>query len=189
MAEKIRSFIAVDVPEDIRAGVDPVLTDLSSLGRELKVVRRENLHFTVKFLGNISLEMVGPVEDCIRSGSQGLGFEMEIRGLGAFPNSRKPRVIWIGAVCQGNEFVEMAREIDGELGKLGFDRERSYVPHLTVARSRNRGGSTRAADLVGKIGDIELGRMVVDRVSLKKSVLTPGGPIYSDIAVIGKGGQ
>jgi 2'-5' RNA ligase len=189
MAEKIRSFIAVDVPEEIRAGVDPVLSDLSSLGRELKVVRRENLHFTVKFLGNISPEMLEPVKDCIRSGSQGLGFEMDIRGLGAFPNSRKPRVVWIGATCQGNEFVEMAREIDRELGKLGFDRERSYVPHLTVARSRNRGGSARAAELIGKMGDISLGRMVVDGISLKKSVLTPGGPVYSDLAVIGKGGQ
>ena len=182
----IRSFIAVEVPEAIKAVIDPVLSDLASMGRELKVVKRENLHFTLKFLGNIDPEMVEPIVACIKSREDLLGFEMKIGGLGAFPNRRKPRVIWIGAKCEGDEFVKLARDIDQDLVKLGFDRERSYVPHLTIARSRNRRGNPRAADLIGGMEDLDIGRMTVDRVSLKRSVLTPGGPIYSDLAVVEK---
>jgi 2'-5' RNA ligase len=189
MSETMRAFIAVEVPDDLKAGIDPVLSDLSSLGRDLKVVRRENLHFTVKFLGNISTDMIDPITNCIRSQETALGFEMVVEGVGAFPSARKPRVIWIGARCRENEFVQMARGIDGELVELGFDRERSYVPHLTVARSRNRRGTPRAAEFVEKMGNLTIGDMTVDRISLKKSVLTPAGPIYSDIAVVGKGGD
>jgi 2'-5' RNA ligase len=83
----------------------------------------------------------------------------------------------------------MARGIDGGLVDLGFDRERSYVPHLTVARVRNRRGAPGAAEFVEKMDDLSIGRMTVDSISLKKSVLTPGGPIYSDIVVVGKGGD
>jgi 2'-5' RNA ligase len=189
MPESIRAFIAVDLPGDLRTRIDPVLSDLSSLGRDLKVVKRENLHFTVKFLGNIAPDMVEPIVNCIRTREEGLGFEMEVRGLGAFPNARKPRVVWIGANSPGNEFVEMAKGIDRELVDLGFDRERSYVPHLTVARVRNRKGAPGAAEFVEKMVDLDIGRMTVDSISLKKSVVTPAGPIYSDMVVVEKGGN
>jgi 2'-5' RNA ligase len=189
MAETMRAFIAVEIPDDLKARIDPVLSDLSSLGRDLKVVKRENLHFTVKFLGNISPNMIDPITKCIGSQREELGFEMEVGGLGAFPNSRKPRVIWIGAKCRGNEFVEMAKGIDGQLVELGFVRERSHVPHLTVARSRNRGGNRGAAEFVDKMGNLAIGNMTVDNISLKKSVLTSSGPIYSDLVVVGKGGD
>jgi 2'-5' RNA ligase len=133
--------------------------------------------------------MVEPIANCIRAHEKGLGFEMEIGRLGAFPNARKPRVVWIGAHCPGNEFVEMARGIDMELIDHGFDRERSYVPHLTVARVRNRRGAPGAAGFLEKMEDLNIGRMTVDNIALKKSVLTPGGPIYSDMVVVGKGGN
>jgi 2'-5' RNA ligase len=189
MPESIRAFIAVDLPGDLRTRIDPILSDLSSLGRDLKVVKGENLHFTVKFLGNIAPDMIEPIANCIRSQEESLGFDMEIGRLGAFPNARKPRVVWIGANCPDNEFVEMARGIDTKLVDLGFDRERSYVPHLTVARVRNRRGAPVASGYLEKMENLSIGRMTVDSITLKKSVLTPGGPIYSDMVVLGKGGN
>ncbi len=181
MEGRIRAFVAVEIPPQAVARLDPLLADLASLGRELKVVKRENLHFTLKFLGNIGSDMIGPVGECMRSVSGLLGFEMTIGGFGAFPNSRRPRVLWIGVKDGQDRMVQLAEGLDAALSELGFERERSHVPHLTLARNRSRRQSPGISSFIESMGDIEIGTTTVDAIKLKKSVLTPRGPIYSDV--------
>ncbi len=180
MQERIRSFIAVETPQELVARIEPLLEDLAKLG-DLRVVRRENLHYTVKFLGEISPEMIGPIGDRMRSVSGMLGFRINIGGIGAFPSASKPRVVWIGASSEGDKMVALARLLDERLHELGFARERSYVPHLTLARSRTGRGSPRLVRYIESMRDVQIGSMIVNSMVLKKSVLTPQGPIYSDL--------
>ncbi len=187
MERGIRSFIAVEIPEEIAARIDPMLSDLEGMGRQIKVVKRENLHFTIKFLGNIPEGMIEQIGEAMRSVQDMLGFDMTIGGFGAFPNARRPRVLWIGTSSEGDMMVKLTKELDRGLGELGFPKERSYVPHLTLARSRDRRGDPALGPFVEKMRDLEIGTMHVERLALKKSVLTPKGPIYSDLLIVGAG--
>ena len=184
MKESIRSFIAVESPQELVAKIEPLLRDLAGLG-DLRVVRKENLHFTLKFLGEISPEMIQPIGDCMRSVQGMLGFEMSICGFGAFPNARRPRVVWIGSSSEGDRMVALARLLDERLHELGFAKERSYVPHLTLARSRTGRANPGLTQYLERMRQIDIGSMLVDSLVLKKSVLTPQGPIYSDLLRVG----
>jgi len=184
MRESIRSFIAVESPQELVAKIEPLLHDLAELG-DLRVVKRENLHFTLKFLGEISPEMVEPIGDCMRSVRGMLGFNMRICGFGAFPNPRRPRVVWIGSSSEGDRMVALAMQLDERLHELGFAKERSYVPHLTLARSRAGRGNPSLTQYMERVREIDIGSMLVDSLVLKKSVLTPQGPIYSDLLRVG----
>ena len=189
MQKGIRSFIAIDIPEEILVKLDPLLSDLSQLGADLRIVRRENLHFTMKFLGNISEEMIEPVGECLRSVAGMLGFDMKIRGFGAFPNTRKARVVWVGTSSEGDRMVRLAESLDERLSKLGFTKERSHIPHLTLARCRSGRGKPALIRFIERMEDIEIDIMRVDRIVLKKSVLTPKGPIYTDILAVESPGE
>ena len=184
MKESIRSFIAVETPQELVAKIEPLLRDLAGLG-DLRVVRKENLHFTLKFLGEISPEMIQPIGDCMRSVQGMLGFEMSICGFGAFPNARRPRVVWIGSSSEGDRMVALARLLDERLHELGFAKERSYVPHLTLARSRTGRANPGLTQYLERMRQIDIGSMLVNSLVLKKSVLTPQGPIYSDLLRVG----
>jgi len=184
MKESIRSFIAVESPQELVAKIEPLLRDLAGLG-DLRVVRKENLHFTLKFLGEISPEMIQPIGDCMRSVQGMLGFEMSICGFGAFPNARRPRVVWIGSSSEGERMVALARLLDERLHELGFAKERSYVPHLTLARSPTGRANPGLTQYLERMRQIDIGSMLVNSLVLKKSVLTPQGPIYSDLLRVG----
>ena len=189
MSERIRSFIAVDIPDGLLAGIEPLIADLAGVGGDLKIVKTENLHFTIKFLGNIEEEMIGSIRGCMEEVSPLLGFDLKVGGLGAFPNARRPRVLWIGTRSQDDRMVKLARDLDQRLSNLGFAREKSYVPHLTLARARNRPGGQAISSFLARVGEVDLGTMRVDSVTLKRSVLTPRGPIYSDLCVVGPSGR
>jgi len=184
MQRQIRAFIAVETPEAIRAGLDPVMADLSRMGTALRRVQRENLHFTIKFLGEISPDLVDEIGDCMSSVRDRLGFEIEVKGLGAFPSPRRPRVLWVGVLDPAGRMIDLARTLDERLTALRFGKEKSYVPHLTLARSRSRRGAPELIPFIEERREIEIGTMRVDRMVLKKSVLTPKGPIYTDLLTV-----
>ncbi len=169
----MRSFIAIEVPftkemESLQNSID---------GR-VKLVERENVHITLKFLGEIdekTFEMVRQiVEDC-KVGS----FNITLRGVGFFPNERYVRVVWIG-VDNYEPIERMARCIDEKLKNMGFQREKSYVPHLTVARARGR----ITIRNLEKFKNMRFAEMEVKEIKIKKSTLTPNGPVYEDLATI-----
>ncbi len=169
----MRAFIAIEVP------FTPKIEKLQkSIEGRVKLVEKENMHITLKFLGDINDETFEKVrtvvEDCKVD-----KFHITLKGVGFFPNERYIRVIWIGV--ENYEPIErMARCIDEKLRKLGFQREKSYVPHLTVARVKGR---VRIENL-DELRKINYGEVVVREIKIKKSILTPRGPIYEDLASI-----
>lgn len=174
-----RAFIAVDVRcgEELRKAIE----ELRGYGRPLKPVSPDIVHITLKFLGDTDERIVPEIEAVMRQAvADAPPFHINLIGTGVFPNARSPRVIWAG--MQGAEpLVKLASSLDEGCGTLGFPREkRAFSPHLTLARVREG----HKPDLLGFLQDHqgkEFGSFTVDRIKLKKSVLTPSGPIYSDV--------
>ncbi len=178
----IRSFIAVDVEgEEIIAKILRIQEEISTSTAKLKTVERQNLHFTLKFLGNVEeakLDLVKSVlEDVLKRFPP---FTMHLRGVGAFPRVSRPNVVWIGVEDGREIFIEMAKELDRSLARLGFKREtKSFEPHLTIARVKGHSGDL--PEIIRRVSDVDIGILKVNEVRLKRSTLTPSGPIYGTL--------
>ena len=175
-----RAFLAVGMDEGFRS--EDVLKELERSGADLKLVEPRNLHITLKFLGDTDEDKIEGIGRAMDASVRGIApFEVRFRGLGAFPNSRSVRVVWVG--LQGAEpLAVISRRLDEELSGLGFAKDpRGFSPHITLGRVRTprRWGSLPA--ILDSHAEADLGAMSVERVSLKKSVLGPGGPTYSTV--------
>jgi 2'-5' RNA ligase len=180
---RFRSFISVDIePTDSLAAL---LESLRSADADLKVVKPGNLHVTLKFLGNIDDTAVDEVALRIERAAEGLPpFRTIMRGMGAFPSLSNIRVIWVG--LENAEGLSMlAERLDSSLLELDFEKDKKgFKPHLTVARTRSARGAAGLHELINSNVATEFGSSEVGRITLKKSVLTPQGPQYSDIREI-----
>jgi len=174
-----RAFIAVDLGG--RLGADRVFTELSTSGADLKVVEPGKMHITLKFLGETDEGAVGGILQDMEVSSQGIApFELAFEGMGAFPDMGRIRVVWIG--LKGAEpLVEVARRLEELLAGRGHAKEGRFSPHITVARVRGPRNKDRLQDILGRHAGERFGTMTVDRILLKKSVLSSAGPTYSTV--------
>jgi 2'-5' RNA ligase len=175
----MRLFLAIEIPEPIRARLVEVQKNLPG---KLKLVEPENIHITLKFLG----EVAEPRAAEVRKGLAPLetpAFDAEAKGLGLFPGPGNPRVIWAGTGRGAAEATALSREVDGRLAPLGFPREKRFVPHATLARAKfmDGAGKARLRALLEARRESVFGEWRVGSVVLKKSTLTPTGPLYSDV--------
>jgi len=169
----MRSFIAIEIPFTHK------IQELQeSIEGRVKLVERENMHITLKFLGEIDVNLVEKIKEIVEN-CKVEKFTIRLRGIGFFPNERYIRVIWIG-VEDYEPIVKMAKCIDLHLSKLGFSKEKSYVPHLTVGRAKGR----ITIKNVDRFVNMEFGDVEIKEIKIKKSTLTPKGPIYEDVATI-----
>lgn len=195
--EQVRSFIAIELPPEIKA-------ELSSLEEKLqagqylfvKWVAPNSIHLTLKFLGNIAANKIAPVTAAMEKAVQGIvSFSVVISGLGAFPNWQRPQVIWVGLSGEVETLHKLQQRIDSALSPLGFSPEsRSFTPHLTLARFKEGASSQEQREFGDLVASTKLGPSLsfeVDALSLMKSQLTPSGAIYSQIASVklGKGNR
>jgi 2'-5' RNA ligase len=181
----VRSFIAVDIN-------DPALLDrfvniqrqLEETGADLKLVERRNIHITIRFLGELGTDMVQEVEKAMRSISFE-PFEVEFRGLGAFPSLGRINVIWVGIREGADRLSEIFAELEPKIIELGLPADqRGFSPHMTIARVRTGRNRGALANMVRRLQDEEFGAITVHSLELKKSVLTPDGPIYSTLSQV-----
>jgi 2'-5' RNA ligase len=175
--ETMRSFIAVDLSEELI----PKVVDIQARITEgkIKFVEPENLHFTVKFLGDITEEKAADVVAKLKEICGAFKpFPITLKTVGAFPSLNYMKVIWVGV--ESEEFFSLSRLVDSGMGKLGFKQERDLVPHLTVGRVKYPGNKATLKNQVEAVAEVEVGDMMVDSVKLKKSELTKKGPIYTD---------
>ena len=179
--ELIRAFIAVDVeaPEVVEK-ITRVQRDLAAVGADLKLVEPENLHFTIQFLGNITPAMVDMVHKAMRE-VRAESFTVTLGGVGAFPAVRNARVVWIGALRGGEKLYEIYRQLEPKLRKLGFRPDKEFTPHLTIARVKSGRAREALARKIMELSRVEIGEVEVASVRLKKSTLTPRGPIYETL--------
>jgi len=193
--EQIRSFVAIELPEEAKKGFASLRRELErDEHRFVKWVDPGGIHLTLKFLGNIPSKRVPEITEAIKKAAQGLSpFLLEISGLGAFPSLKQVRVVWVGVGGELDKLSTLQQNIDSALAALGFAREeRSFVPHLTVARVRE-GASTsergRLGELVGSATFEGKYHVEVEAIKLMRSQLTPAGAIYTCLSVVGLGPQ
>ncbi|MEM2136380.1 MAG: RNA 2',3'-cyclic phosphodiesterase [Candidatus Methanomethylicia archaeon] len=177
----IRVFIAIDVDDNILNSLVKVQEEMASLNCDIKFVERENIHLTLKFLGEIPLSKVNEVCN-VMNNINFPRFILEVKGLGVFPNLNRPRVIWAGVSEGYQKVLEIFKFLDFNLRKLNFKSEiEEFTPHITIGRFRSSRNINTFVDFIKNYRNIVFGRFNVTSVRLKKSVLTPKGPIYSNL--------
>lgn len=148
---------------------------------DIKLVERENLHFTVKFLGEIPDSMVDEVDRRIRTLAL-RKMEVDVRGLGGFPDARRPRVVWAGVAP--NDLAALSssgQQVIDVLEGVGKSEERAFHPHITVARVRSPRNHEALAAVLRDCKSRDFGRTAITALKLKSSSLTPKGPTYRDV--------
>jgi RNA 2',3'-cyclic 3'-phosphodiesterase len=182
-SEVLRAFVALEVPGHVLDALVDFQRSLSRTGADLKVVERENLHFTIKFLGEITDAAVAEAQS--RLGKTSIpGAEIEVRGTGAFPKAANPRVVWAGAAPKDEERVSsIAHEVVHSLEGIGERDDRPFRAHITLARVRSPRNSRLLGELLLNEADRPFGVAKLGHLKLKSSVLTASGPIYEDIGV------
>jgi 2'-5' RNA ligase len=179
---QVRSFVSIDLEDrKILSGIESIMSSLSSLGGDLKPVERQNIHLTLKFLGNVSATKLEEVKSALSQVSFP-PFSVEIQGAGAFPNLKRMNVIWVG-IGEGWSQVELIYEqTEKLLHQLGFSREtRAFSPHITVARVKSGRKRDEIAAFLGHLTDESFGTFTVEQIRLKQSILSPSGPKYSTL--------
>jgi 2'-5' RNA ligase len=164
----VRAFLAIPLPARLRQ-------ELAAVGRNverLRAQREETIHLTVRFLGDI--DDPAPVAAAVAPvAAAHPAFDLALRGLGAFPNPRRARVVWVGLGAGDHEAGALAGGIDAALAPLGFEREqRAWHGHVTLGRFRSPRRFPQADP------DREFGRARADRLVLYSSTLTPEGAVH-----------
>jgi len=182
MSEKIRSFIAFDIDdEQIVKRFSEAQQMLVRTGADLKLVKPENIHITMRFLGNITSPMVDSIHEAMQKVSFS-PFDVEIRGLGAFPKLQYARVIWAGITNGAEQLSKVFDQLEPKLRELGFRPDpKGFSPHLTIARVKSGRNKSELIRCVKDSVNYEFGIIKAKCLRLKRSVLTPKGPIYSTL--------
>jgi 2'-5' RNA ligase len=190
--EGIRSFIAVEIPQSLRAKLEEVQRELKRADADVRWVRPESIHLTLKFLGSVSggeLEKLGgSIAPIISSWAP---FEVRLHGLGCFPSSRSPRIVWVGIEQGSAEALSLQKAVENRAAEVGFPPEtRPFKPHLTLGRIRSSKGKASLAQAVENLRDVEIGSYPVNEVYLFKSELKPSGAVYTKLQTfpMGKSG-
>jgi len=182
MSEQIRSFIAFDLENE------QVLNRLSSTqklvletGADLRLVAPQNIHVTIRFLGDLNPGMVEKVYEVMKN-VKFTPFTIQILGLGVFPSLNFPRVVWAGMTDGVEQLRNIFTQLEPQLRALGFQADANgFSPHLTIARVRTSTNKQHLAEFVSKKGDFEFGIIKANCLRLKRSQLSPKGPTYSTI--------
>ena len=182
MPQSIRSFIAFDIDNQavLKKMID-VQNLLVKTGANLKLVKPENIHMTMRFLGNITPPMVEKIFEEMKK-VQFVPFDVRLQGIGAFPHLRYPRVVWVGMTEGADQMRGIFSQLEPRLRGLGFAPDRKgFSPHLTIARVRSGRGKTELVECINENANCEFGMVRAECLRLKKSDLTPKGPIYSTL--------
>ncbi len=189
----MRLFVAVPLDETLR----PAVVDLQraiagawpQAAARVKWVEPENLHFTLKFLGEVPEEHLPSVVEAVREVAIRQPFELSIESLGAFPDLRAPRVLWVGVREGARELATLAQHVEEALFRARFPREeRPFEPHLTIGRIRTGGKERGLWQALERLRDAKIGRQRVEWVVVMESRLGPKGPTYIARAEVRLGG-
>ena len=188
--EQVRSFIAIELSGELRQALTRLQDKLKSGSRTpVKWIDPNNMHLTLKFLGDIDINMTGKITTAMEEAARGVRpFHLEISRLGVFPNQRRVQVVWVGLTGEVEKLAQLQKRIEAGLAPLGFAVEaRPFSPHLTLARVRDQATSYERQDLGRLIEGTHFeaeGKLSVDSVHLVKSQLTREGPIYSRLGSV-----
>ena len=176
----MRTFVAVQISNE--TVLDPIAKLQSELKIDAKPVSKENMHFTLFFLGEISEDVAQKVMESLNSVSFA-PIDVKLIEVGAFPNTRFPRVVWLGVDKNAaKSLIDLATQVEEKLCLLGFKSDKPFKPHLTIFRIKNKVNDI--SQELDRFKSVEIGHETVSELKFKKSILTPTGPIYSDLQVV-----
>lgn len=180
---QIRAFLAIDLDNDLKPKINKIIKQFKQIDTRIKYVELLNLHLTLKFFGEIDSDGLKLLENKIENVvSEFEPFNVKVKGCGAFPNNNHIKVIWIG-IDEDSIIKELHDKLDSEFVKLGFDKDKKFSTHLTIGRMKSAKNRNQVESVIEEFSDIEIGEMTVNNIVLKKSTLTPSGPIYKDLKV------
>lgn len=178
--DRIRSFVAIELSADAKAFLASTIGQLKPDGPDVKWVRPEAIHLTLKFLGNVDRDLIPEIERSLRPVFQGqTSFELAVRSAGAFPSASAPRVVWAGLADPKDALPSLAAAVEDALEPLGFPKEkRPFKPHLTLGRAKSPKRSPQLAQAITRNRDLKGPSFQADHAILFQSVLKPGGAEY-----------
>ncbi len=182
MTDVVRAFLSIDIEDQaILSKIQVIQEKLDLTAAKMKVVKPKDIHFTLRFFGDTPQHRLDQIKTCLER-IEIMPFEIEIAGVGSFPNKRKPRIIWIGVTKNASEVLKLKNGIDSSLVEIGYQLEkREYTPHATIARVRFVKDSKRIADNLEYLVNEAAGTMPVTKFKMMKSTLTSSGPIYETL--------
>jgi len=184
---KIRTFVAVELADDVRVRASQLIDKLRSTDAKVKWVERDRMHITLKFLGDVDEREVNNVCRTVEQAAAGIGsFAIHCAGADAFPDLRRPRTPWLGVSEGADELSRLQQKVEDALFELGYPKEaRRFHAHLTLGRARS-GGPTlhELSQLLKKFAEFDAGTTVVDEVVVMSSFLEPSGPVYHPLSRI-----
>jgi len=185
--EHVRSFIAINLPPEVMAKLAEFQREFHAAvpGDDVRWTGPEQIHLTLRFLGNIAKSELSQVEDALRRGCQGVGpFALRARGAGCFPDIRQPRIVWVGFDGALDHLMRLEAAITRETERWGEREEREFHPHLTLGRVKKP-----SRDLASALGrhleqarQRDFGSWQVEQVDLMQSDLSSAGPRYTRLA-------
>ncbi|HHQ45140.1 MAG TPA: RNA 2',3'-cyclic phosphodiesterase [Candidatus Altiarchaeales archaeon] len=175
----MRCFIAIECPRDLREKLCAVQNDVNGFG-DMNLVEMENMHLTLKFLGEIPEEKIEKTAETLKS-IDSPGFELELRGVGVFPKPASPRVFWAGCGNGSGEVKDLQKNIDSKLEKLGFEKDARFHPHFTLSRIKSIRDKTKIFEYLEENKNTLYGNFKAENFVLMKSTLTPKGAVYYKI--------
>ncbi len=173
----MRTFVAIEISNN------DIINSIKKFQSEINInanpVEPSNLHFTLQFLGEITEDISQKIIQALHT-IEFQSFSVYLKGVGAFPKAKFPRVIWIGTDDEGgNMLIQLAKKVEKVLEPLGFFSDKPFKPHITVFRIKKKIG-----DITGELKKqkiVDFGVQKVTEIKFKKSELTSNGPIYSDL--------
>jgi 2'-5' RNA ligase len=181
----VRLFVALETSPDVRDHLAALMNELRALESETSAkkprwVRAENLHVTLKFIGHIEPAKLDPIRARLGEIRSKAPLDLRFRGLGLFPNARRPRVLWAGiAACEN--LTSLAGDMDASLATLGIPPERAFIPHLTLARCGPSGISAALGAALERDSVRDFGELQTNRFHLIESKLKPSGAEYTTL--------
>lgn len=176
----MRCFVAINLDQNLRKFLAETASEYSLKVKSLRAVKPDNIHLTLKFLGEVKEADIESVKQALSAAAQARSrFNLQVRGMGVFPDIRRPSVVWAG-VDKSKELAALWVDVEKHLADRGFAPEsRRFSPHITIARIKDQGTAVGLAEVIHPHKDAIFGSIDVACFSLIRSMLKPEGPVYS----------
>lgn len=180
----IRTFLAIDLPEEIKVQIENVQSRLKASVKGIRWARPEGIHLTLKFFGNISENKIADISSVVEKNTVDIRpLSLKVSTLGTFPNLKSPRVLWLGIGGSVEKLSDLQKEIEKDLESIGFQRgNRAFRAHLTLGRIKSPKNVKGLSEIMKNEEIYDAGSFCAGGLTLLKSDLTPQGAIYTKLA-------
>lgn len=183
----MRLFVAVEIENnevlrDVIRFRDAIVS--CSKGKGIKGVEDENIHLTLRFIGEVPDSYVPQISECVTRASEFTKFQIRIEGVGAFPSVSRPRVLWVGITEGFDKLRSIRSKLEECLRRYAEPDKEEFVPHITVGRVKGSYDPACLKNVISAYENALFGFTQVSKVKLKRSILRPEGPVYTDVTVV-----